>query len=175
MAVYQFENKIPKIGAGTYVFASADIIGDVTIGENCYIGAGARIRGDYGTVKIGNCTSVEDNCVIHARPDEICTIGNYVTIGHGAIIHNCTVGDWCIIGMSAVVSDYAKLGEWCVVAEGGVVKNNQEIPSGKIAVGIPAKVIGDVSQEYKAQWTKFKNIYKDLAVKRYPKGLKLVP
>lgn len=175
MAVYQFENKIPKIGAGTYVYASADIIGDVTIGENCYIGPGARIRGDYGTVKIGNETSVEDNCVIHARPDEICTIGDHVTIGHGAIIHNCTVGDWCIIGMSAVVSDYAKLGEWCVVAEGCVVKNNQEIPGGKIAVGIPAKVIGDVSSEYKAQWTKFKNIYKELAVKRYPKGLKLVP
>lgn len=174
MAVYEFEGKVPRIGKGTYVFESADIIGDVEIGENCYIGAGARIRGDYGTIRIGDRTSIEDNCVIHARPDEVCTIENDVTIGHGAVIHNATIHDWAVIGMGSIVSDYAEIGVWAVVGEGAVVKNKQKLEDYHIAVGIPAKVIGEVNQEYKELWTKFKGIYNDLASKKYPENLKRI-
>ena len=102
MAIYEFEGKRPVIGKGTYVMETASIIGDVTIGEDCYIGAGAVIRGDYGTIKIGNGTAVEDNCVLHARPDDVLSIGNEVTLGHGAIIHNCTIADFAVIGMGAI-------------------------------------------------------------------------
>ncbi len=83
MAVLQFEDRIPVIGSGTNVCESAEVIGKVTIGKNCYIGFGARLRGDYGEIIIGDRSIVEDNCVIHARPDEQCIIGNRVTIGHG--------------------------------------------------------------------------------------------
>lgn len=172
MAIYEFENKKPEIGKGTYVHESADIIGNVRIGKNCFIGPGARIRGDYGTIIIYEGTSVEDNCVIHARPGEICTIGKRVTLGHACIIHNATVNDWAVIGMGAIVSDYAVIGEWSVVAEGCVVKNRQEIPNEKIAVGIPAKIVGDVGEEYKKQWSRFKEIYVELANRRYPNNLK---
>ncbi|EMR74634.1 acyltransferase family protein [Thermoplasmatales archaeon SCGC AB-540-F20] len=82
MSIYEFENKKPSIGKGTFIFKSADVIGDVVIGENCYIGPGARIRGDYGSIRIGDNTAVEENVVIHARPDDITNIGTYVTIGH---------------------------------------------------------------------------------------------
>jgi len=75
MSIYEFENKKPFIGKDTYIFESADIIGDVIIGENCYIGPGARIRGDYGSIKIGNNTAIEENVVIHARPNDITIIG----------------------------------------------------------------------------------------------------
>ena len=80
-------------------------------------------------ILIGNKTSIEENCVLHARPDETCKVGNMVTIGHGAILHNCTVKDYAVIGI------------WSVVGEGCVVKNKQIIEDRKIAVGIPAKIM----------------------------------
>jgi len=172
MALYKFEGKKPIIGKGTFVFESADIIGDVTVGENCYIGPGARLRGDYGKIVIGRNTAVEDNVIVHARPEGVTVIGNYVTIGHGAIIHNATIMDWAIIGMASVVSDWAVVGNWSVTAEGAVVKNKQEIPDRMIAAGVPAKVIGKISPEYEKQWTEFKKIYSLLASERHPKNLK---
>ena len=174
MTVYEFEGKAPKIGKDCFIYDEATIIGDVTLGEHCYVGAGAVIRGDYGTVKIGSRTAVEENVTIHARPDEICLIGSDVTIGHGAILHNCTLEDWCIIGMGAIVSDWARVGEWSVVGEGAVVKNKSVIEPGRIAVGIPAKTVADISEEYKRQWTHFKSIYADFARERLRVGLKRI-
>jgi len=172
MSIYEFENKKPSIGKDTFIFKSADIIGDVVIGENCYIGPGARIRGDYGSIRIGNNTAVEENVVIHARPDDVTIIGNNVTIGHGSIIHNATIQDWAVIGMGAIVSDWAVIGKWAVVAEGAVVKNKQKIPNKVIAVGVPAKIVSEISEEYEKQWTNYKKIYSDLARNRFPNSLK---
>jgi len=172
MSIYEFEKLKPKVGKDTFIFKSADIIGNVTVGKNCYIGPGARIRGDYGSIIIGDNTAVEENVVIHARPDDKTTIGKYVTIGHGSIIHNATIHDWAIIGMGAIVSDWADIGKWAVVAEGALVKNKQKIPEKAIAVGVPANVISKISSEYKKQWTDYKKIYSDLARKRFPQSLK---
>lgn len=174
MTIYEFENKKPRIGKGTFVYPSADIIGDVTIGENCYVGPGARIRADYGSIQIGNQTAVEENVVIHARPAEKTIIGDSVTIGHGAIIHNAILHDWAVIGMGAIVSDYADIGEWAVIAEGAVVKNNTTIPEKAIAVGVPAKIVAEITVDYKKQWTEYKKIYADLAKNRLPSALKEV-
>lgn len=174
MSLYEFENKKPSVGNGTFVFDTADVIGNVTLGENCYVGPGARIRGDYGAIIIGDNTAVEENVVVHARPDDITKIGNYVTIGHGSIIHNATIRDWAVIGMGAIVSDFSIIGNWAVVAEGAVVKNKQKIPDRMIAVGVPAKVISEISSEYEKQWTEFKNVYRDLAQKRCPNSLKRI-
>lgn len=172
MAIYQFEDRSPQIGKDTYIHPSAEVIGKVTVGEGCWIGPGAKIRGDYGEIWIGDETSIEDNCVVHARPGESCQIGSHVTVGHGSVIHNARLSDWAIIGMGAVVSDWAEVGEWAVVGEGAVVRNSQEIPGEHIAVGIPAKVLDQqISEEYKKQWTEFKATYVDLA-RRYPQGLK---
>jgi len=171
MALFQFEDRIPKVGENTYIAESAELIGSVIIGNNSYIGHGAILRGDYGTIQIGDYSIVEDNCILHARPNETCKIGKHVTIGHGAIVHNATINDWAMIGMGAVVSDYAVVGEWGVVGEGCVVRNNQEIPGGKVAVGVPAKIIADVKDDYKELWTNYKAIYAELA-KRNIKDLK---
>ena len=174
MSIYEFENKKPSIGKGTFVFKSADVIGDVIIRENCYIGPGARIRGDYGSIRIGDNTAVEENVVIHARPDDITNIGNNVTIGHSSIIHNATIKDWAVIGMGAIVSDWAEIGEWAVVAEGAVVKNKQKILKKAIAIGVPAKIVTEISLEYEKQWSRYKKIYADLAQKRLPNSLKKI-
>jgi len=172
MTIYEFEKKKPRIGKGTFVYPSADVIGDVIIGENCYVGPGARIRADYGSIQIGNQTAVEENVVIHARPGEKTIIGDSVTIGHGAIIHNAILHDWAVIGMGAIVSDYADIGEWAVIAEGAVVKNKTTIPEKSIAVGVPAKTVAEITPEYKKQWTEYKRIYADLAKNRLPTFLK---
>lgn len=174
MAIWEFEGKRPTIGRGSFVFPTADVIGDVVIGENCYVGPGARVRGDYGSIRIGNGSAIEENVVIHARPNDKTVIGDHVTVGHGAIIHNATIHDWAVLGMGSIVSDWAVVGEWAVIGEGALVKNKQEIPSGKVAVGIPAKVIADVSGEYMEQWTHFKKVYVDLANRRYPITLKRI-
>jgi carbonic anhydrase/acetyltransferase-like protein (isoleucine patch superfamily) len=173
MVLLQFEDRIPKIGKDSNVCDSAEVIGSVTIGDNCYIGFGARIRGDYGEIIIGDGSIVEDNCVIHARPNERCIIGKRVTIGHGSILHNCTINDSAVIGMGAIISDYSVVGEWSVIGEGAVVPNNKEIPAGKVAVGIPAKVLADTSEEYKTLWSSYKDLYADLA-KRYAFGIKKI-
>lgn len=173
MAIFQLGERIPKIGEHNYIADSAEIIGDVTIGNNCYIGHGARIRGDYGAIVIGDYSIVEDNCIIHARPEERCVIGEHVTIGHGAIIHNARISDWAIIGMGAIVSDYAIIGTWGVVGEGAVVRNNQKIPPNKVAVGVPAKVIADVREDYKELWTRYKNLYIEIGQKNI-EGLKRI-
>ena len=174
MSIYEFEKKKPNIGSGTFVFNSADVIGDVIIGENCYIGPGARIRGDYGSIQIGSNTAIEENVVIHARPDEITTIGDNVTVGHASIIHNAIIHDWAVIGMGAIISDWAEIGKWAVVAEGAVVKNKQKIPNKAIAVGVPAKIVSEISMDYQKQWTKYKQIYSDLAKSRFPNSLKKI-
>ncbi|MFW9995636.1 MAG: gamma carbonic anhydrase family protein [Candidatus Odinarchaeota archaeon] len=166
MTIYEVDGRKPKISKNeTYISPSADIIGDVTIGDNCFIGPGARIKGDYGTVIIGNRNSIQENCVLHARPGEQLEVGNNVTVGHGAILHNCTVKDGVVVGMGAIVSDYAVLNENCVVGEGAVVRNGQEIPADNVAVGVPAKIIGPVKPEIREKLSRYKNTYVELAKK----------
>ncbi|MBD3406860.1 MAG: gamma carbonic anhydrase family protein [Candidatus Lokiarchaeota archaeon] len=173
MTIYEFEGRKPNIGNNSYVSNSASVIGKVTVGSECYIAPGAVVKGDYGEILIGNGTSVQDNVVVHARPNELTTIGNNVTLGHGCIIHNATVKDDAVIGMGAIVSDYAVIGEWAVVGEGAVVKQHFEVPARKIAVGIPAKIITDVKEQHMEELTRFKETYRDLA-KRYPVGLRRI-
>jgi len=167
-----FEGRTPVIADGSYIHPSADVLGDVQIGSGCWIGPGARIRGDYGRIVIGDNTAVEDNCVIHARPGQQTIIGDWVTVGHAAVIHNATICDWVILGMGSIVSDWCVVGEWAVVAEGAVVTQRQEVPAGAIAAGVPARVLSKkVDDAYKVEWRQFKQVYPDLA-KRYPAGLR---
>lgn len=166
-----FEGRTPAIGDGSYIHPHADVWGDVSIGTGCWIGPGARIRGDYGRIVIGDNTSVEENCIVHARPDEQTIVGNWVTVGHGAIVHNATINDWVVLGMGSIVSDWATVGEWAVIGEGAVVTQEQEIPDSAIAVGTPARILAKrVDDAFKTKWKEYKKIYVDLA-RRYPAGL----
>ncbi len=170
--ISNFEDHTPQIGTGTYVHPSADVFGNVQIGKQCWIGPGARIRGDYGRIVIGDCTAVEDNVVIHARPDEQTTIGDWVTLGHACIVHNATIAPWAVIGMGAIVSDWATVEEWAVIAEGAVVRQRQHVPSKRIAVGVPAKVLDkSITEDYISEWRHWKEVYVDLA-RRYQTGLR---
>ena len=172
MALYEFEGKRPQIGQTSFVPDTADVIGDVIIGEGCFIGVGARIRGDYGSIRIGDRTSVQENVVIHAREGDQTTVGSNVQLGHGCILHNCTVKDNAVIGIGAILTDYSIVGDWAIVGEGAVVRG--EVPDGSIAVGVPAHVIGQVTGKHKEEWQYYKDKYAELASVRYPTGLKRI-
>ena len=145
--IFAFDGRTPVIGADTYVSPTAQVIGDVRIGAGCYIGHGAILRGDYGTIVIGDGTAVEEGVIIHAAPDATNCIGSRVTLGHGAILHGARLGDGCLVGMGAVVSLSAVVGENTIIAEGCVVRQGQEVPGGVLVGGIPAKVIRPVTEK----------------------------
>lgn len=170
MGIYRFEDRVPSIGEGSFVFETATVVGDVTLGKDVYVGPGAIIRGDYGKVVIGDRTSIEENVVIHARPGEQTNIANDVTLGHGCVIHNCTIDEFAVIGMGSVVTDYSHVNRWGVVAEGAVLKTRGEVEEDMVVAGIPAKPIKKIDEKFKELWLKFKANYPDLA-HRYPKGL----
>ncbi len=159
VSVYEFEGRRPVISSKAFVFENAVVIGDVTIGDYVWVGPGAVLRGDYGTIKVGDYSAIEDNCVIHARPGEKTEISEHVTVGHLSTIHTATLKPWAIVGMGSTVSDFAEVGEWAVIAEGAVVKARSKIPDNAIAAGIPAAVIGSVNDEYKKLWTEYKANY----------------
>ena len=170
MGVYSFEGRIPRIGRGSYLFPGSTVIGDVTVGDSVWIGPGAVLRGDYGSIRIGAYSAIEDNVVVHARPGEKTEIGEHVTIGHGAVIHTGNIGNWAVIGMKSVVSDFSVVGEWAAIGEGAVLKAKSSISSGSIAVGIPAKEIGPISEDYRKIWTDYKNNYNTFC-RRYSENL----
>jgi carbonic anhydrase/acetyltransferase-like protein (isoleucine patch superfamily) len=123
-----------------YLAPSAVVLGDVTIGGESSVWFGAVIRGDSEAIRIGRQTNVQDGCILHADPGYPCTLGDRVTLGHGAIVHGATVEDDCLIGMRSVVMNGAKIGRGSIVAVGSVVTEGTQVPPGSIAVGQPAKV-----------------------------------
>ena len=169
--LYKFDGKQPAFGKETYVSELAQIIGDVHIGDNCYVGHGAILRGDYGRIEIGDGTAVEEGVIIHAPPNEIHKIGKKVTIGHGAILHGKSIGDLAVIGMGAIVSIWSEVGQGTIIAEGGVVRMNQVVPAMKVAAGNPVRVVRPVNEKDKELWGWGKQVYIDLAKKYIAEGM----
>jgi len=169
MPLYSFDGRRPEVGEGTWIAPSAQVIGQVTIGARCYVGHGAILRGDYGSIEIGDGSAVEEGVIIHARPDDWTRIGARVTLGHGAMVHNATIHDGATIGMRAVVSDWAVVGAGALIGELSLVKNHQEIPPRTVAVGAPARVIGEVDRRHHTMTHVAKELYADLA-RRYAGG-----
>ncbi len=174
MALYKFDGKQPLIGQDTYVSHLATVIGDVLIGDHCYIGHGAILRGDYGRIEIGDGTAVEEGVIIHAPPGDTCRIGEKVTIGHGAVIHGKYFGNFSVIGMGATISIWSEIGEQTIVAEGSVVKLKQIIPPKVVAAGNPAEIIREINTKDQEFWNWGKQLYIDLAKKYLDKGMEIV-
>jgi len=171
MAVYRYDDRIPKIGKKVYISDSARVIGDIIIGDNCYIGHGAIVRGDYGKIIIGAGSAIEENAILHIRPNGILELEESVTVGHGAIIHGKQIKSHAVIGIGSVIGFDVVIGYWSIVAEGCVVPQNTIIPDEKITGGVPFKIIGDVKQKHKDFWTYGKQLYVDLA-RDYPDKFK---
>ena len=171
MALYTFNGKAPLVGEGTWIASSAEIIGDVTIGKNCWIGPCAVIRGDFGSITINDETAVEDGVVIHT-PSSV-SIGKWVTIGHLAMIHGSIIEDYSVIGMHSTLGDNTQVGAWSILAEHSLVKKNQIIPPYKLYAGVPAVEKGDITDIYKHVMLAGKQMYSEL-VKQYHKSLEKI-
>ena len=169
--LYSFDNRKPKIGKETYVSETALLIGDVKVGDNCYIGHGAILRGDYGTIEIGNGTTIEEGVVIHAPPEKTCWIGENVIIGHGAIVHSKSIGDSALIGMGAILGNWSEIGERSFIAEGTVIRMRQKLPSGVVVGGNPARQIRKVSSKDESHFSWGNQLYFDLAKKYLKIGM----
>lgn len=172
--LYKFDGKRPTVGKDTYVSDLATVIGDVVIADNCYIGHGAILRGDYGRIEIGDGTAVEEGVIIHVPPGATSRIGTKVTIGHGAVLHGKYIGDWAVIGMGSILSIWSEIGEGAIVAEGTVVKLKQIIPPQVVCAGNPAQTVREVSPKDQEFWTMGKQLYMDLAKKYLDEGMEPV-
>jgi carbonic anhydrase/acetyltransferase-like protein (isoleucine patch superfamily) len=145
-----FLGKKPVLGKGVYIARGAVVMGDVTIGDHSSVWYNSVVRGDINRIVIGHHTNIQDNAVLHLADEYPCLVGNYVTVGHSAIVHACTVGDECLIGMGAVILDGAVLGEQCLIGARALVTQRMEIPAGSLVMGSPAKIIRALTSEERA-------------------------
>jgi carbonic anhydrase/acetyltransferase-like protein (isoleucine patch superfamily) len=136
-----YRGVVPKVAASAYIDPSAQVIGDVVIGEESSVWPNVTIRGDVNHIRIGNQTNVQDNAVIHVEHDIYPTIiGDRVTVGHSVTLHGCVVEDDCLIGIGAIVLNGAKIGRSTVIAAGALVPERMEVPPGSMVMGVPARV-----------------------------------
>ena len=129
-----FRGVLPRLSSSSYIDPSAQVIGDVTLGERASIWCNATIRGDVSPIVIGDESNIQDNSVLHADDGFPLTIGNRVTVGHSVVLHGCTIGDETLIGIGAIVLNGAKIGANCVIAAGTLVPEGMEIPAGSLAM-----------------------------------------
>ncbi len=128
---------------GAWIAPNATVVGDVVLEKDVNIWYGAVLRGDSGSIRVGEGTNIQDAAVLH----EEVTVGKGCTIGHGAIVHGCTISDNCVVGMGAIILNGAVLGEHCLVGAGAVVTGKMDAPAGSLILGNPAKVVKPLTQD----------------------------
>ena len=173
--VHKFKNIMPSLGEKTWIAPSADVIGDVSIGEDCSIWFGCVVRGDVHYITIGDRTNIQDLSMVHVthhkkedRSDGHPTIiGNDVTVGHRVMLHGCTIEDACLIGMSATILDGAVIGKESIVGAGSLVTKNKVFPPRSLIMGSPAKLVKELNDEEvkelyasASRYVKFKEEYR---------------
>jgi phenylacetic acid degradation protein len=171
---YEFEKKFPVVDKNAFVHPDAVVIGNVNIAAGCYVGAGAVLRGDIGSVRIGEGSNVQENCVLHTFPGAYVILHPNTHVGHGAILHGCEIGSYVLIGMGAIVADGVKINENCMVGAGSFVPFKAEIPSGSVVMGSPARVVKEISPAQLEQIKNGLSIYQELA-RRYLKSFNQIP
>ena len=142
--------KQPKLGKGVYLASTAVVIGDVTLGAHSSVWYGAVLRGDINRIVVGHHTNIQDNAVLHLADDFPCLLGNWVTVGHGAVVHACTVGDETLVGMGAVILDGAVIGKQSIIGAKALVTQGTKIPPGSLILGAPAKVVRKLTRAERA-------------------------
>ncbi len=172
--LHVYKNITPSIGAKSWIAPSADVIGDVTCGEDCSIWFGCVVRGDVHYIKIGDRVNIQDLSMIHVthykkndKSDGNPTIiGDDVTIGHRVMLHGCTIEKACLIGMSATILDGAVIGKESIIGAGSLVTKNKVFPPRSLIMGSPAKVVRELSEEEikelyasASRYVEFKNGY----------------
>lgn len=173
MAIYELDGKAPQLATGAWVAESAEVMGDVRLGEGASVWFGAVVRGDTDTITIGAGSNIQDQSVLHADVGQPLVIGARVTVGHQVMLHGCTVGDQSLIGIGAVVLNGARIGSHCVVGAGALVTEGKEFPDGSLIVGSPAKVVRQLTPDQVDGLRRSAEHYVDNA-RRFRDGLKRI-
>ncbi len=157
-----FEGKLPVIDKKTYIAEGAQIVGMVQLKEFSSIWHNTVVRGDVNRIEVGRYTNIQDNCVVHVADEFSTIVGDFVTVGHGAILHGCTIEDHCLIGMGAVLLNGVVVGRGSIIAAGAVVTEGTNIPPYSMVVGVPARVLKtlpDNLESIHAQALKYKTLW----------------
>ena len=156
-----FKGMRPQIHEEAFVAPQVFLSGDVRVGKYSSLWPGVVARGDVNYISVGECSNVQDLVCLHVADDAPCIIGDYVTVGHGAVLHGCEIEDHVLIGMSATVLTGAKIGRGSIIAEGALVKENDVIPPNSLVVGVPGKIVRTQDRietihaqaiKYKCEW-----------------------
>ncbi|MDB4174965.1 transferase hexapeptide repeat family protein [Flavobacteriaceae bacterium] len=160
--IYSFKGHIPVVHESSFVHPLAAVTGNVIIGENCYIGPGAAIRGDWGEIILENGVNVQENCTVHMFPGKSIVLKQGAHVGHGAIIHGANLGRNTMVGMNSVIMDGAVIADECIVGAMAFVKAESIFTPRQLIVGNPAKAIKEVSQQMLAWKTAGTKLYQSL-------------
>ncbi len=170
MAIFKVGGHMPQIDDDAFVADSASVMGNVTLKKGASIWYNATVRADLDKIVIGEHSNIQDNCVLHLDIDMPVIVGDYVTVGHGCILHACTIEDKALIGMGATLLDNVVVGQGSIIAAGAVVAPNTVIPPYSMVMGIPGKIVKQLDPEsgqdrinhaldYEKLW---KDLYKNL-------------
>ena len=147
MAIYELDGVAPRVAASAWVADTAQVIGNVVLGENASVWFGTVVRGDTEAITIGAGTNIQDASVLHADFGQPLVVGERVTVGHQVMLHGCTIGDETLIGIGAIVLNGARIGKNCLVGAGSLVTEGKEFPDGSMIMGTPAKVVRQLTPE----------------------------
>ena len=145
MAIYAIDGVAPHIAATAWVADSAQVMGNVVLGEDASVWFGAVVRGDTDSITVGAGSNIQDASVLHADLGQPLVVGERVTVGHQVMLHGCTIGDESLIGIGAVVLNGAKIGKNCLVGAGALVTEGKEFADGSMIIGSPAKAVRELS------------------------------
>jgi len=173
MAVYQLDLLVPRVARTAWVADSAQVIGNVELGDNSSVWFNVVMRGDNEVLRLGRGSNIQDGSVVHSDPGFPVSIGQNVTVGHQVMLHGCTVGDGSLIGIQAVVLNGAKIGRNCLVGAGSLVTEGKEFPDGSLIMGSPAKVVRELTPLQIEGLQRAAKHYVENA-RRYRAGLRLV-
>ena len=141
-----FNGITPQIPSSTYVAHSADVVGNVVLGNDVSVWHNSVIRGDFNSIVVEDSSNIQDNSVLHVDSNEPLHIGTNTTIGHGCIIHGCTIGNSCLIGMGSLIMNRAMIGSNCIIGAGTLITQDTKIPDNSIVLGRPGKISKQISQ-----------------------------
>jgi carbonic anhydrase/acetyltransferase-like protein (isoleucine patch superfamily) len=160
--IRSYKGKLPQIGAGCYIDPSAQILGDVVVGERSSVWMNAVVRGDVNFIRVGSCSNVQDCAVLHGQRNLYSvTVGDWVTIGHNATVHGCAVEDECLIGIGARVLNNARIGKGSIIAAGSVVPEHTVVPPRTLWAGVPAKLRRELTDKDRALILEYAQNYLD--------------
>lgn len=151
----------PQLGKGVYIAKGAVVVGDVRMGDYSSVWYNAVVRGDINYIEIGHHTNIQDNAVLHLADDFPCILGNYVTVGHSAVVHACTLGSEVLVGMGAIVLDGAVIGDQCLIGAKALVTGGMEVPAGSLLLGSPAKIVRALSPRERSELKVWADKYVD--------------